>query len=232
MISTSIQVFNFHFVGSFTNPPLAHGIGSCKKRTNKNILYGLNILALELHDIYQRCFLNTHMVRMSTRTKHVIFGPSYLWHTNQTLLNAPWVICILARLSAQGPWGCFRQGSGNPSNRTTGITMTLPHNWRKKMCLWQDALWYSSSWCHLFDSLDFMYTITNKSFRIPKYSTNPLFCKFCQVVYAHFVEPTNIRAIRVACSFDLSFPQIDLCQPQKKSPKKVDAGTILSTWGC
>lgn len=63
-------------------------------------------------------------------------------------------------------------------------------------------------------------SITNKSFRIPKDNTNPLFCKFCQVVHAHFVEPTNIRAIWVACSFALSFPQIDLCQPQKNITKK------------
>lgn len=104
-------------------------------------------------------FLNTHMVRKSTRTKHIIFGPSYLWHTNQKLLDAPWVICILARLSAQGPWGCFWLTSRerHPSNRTTGITMTLPQNWQKRMYLWQDVLWYSSSWCHLFDSLDLMY---------------------------------------------------------------------------
>lgn len=155
MISTSIQVFNFQFSGSFTNRPLVHCIGSCKKRTKK--IYGLNILGY----IYQRCLFNTHMVRKSTRTKHVIFGPSCPWHTNQKLLNAPWVICILARLSAQGPWDVFwltrnvwfhredqrleiSSSERHPSNRTTGITMTLPHNRRKRMCLWQDVLWYSS----------------------------------------------------------------------------------------
>ena len=43
-----------------------------------------------------------------------------------------------------------------------GVVFLQQNHW--KNCdlasqLWQDVLWYSSSWCHLFDSLDLMYHI-------------------------------------------------------------------------
>ena len=133
--------------------PLVHWI--LGKTVQKIIGINILLVALGLYKyIYQRWFCYTQMVWKSTKPKTCHIGTSWKNGTpSQKLLNAPWVICILARLSAQGPWDFFgwrgtyeftvkilkliAKAAGQrmewySSNKTTGITVTLPHNWQKR----------------------------------------------------------------------------------------------------